>query len=201
MTLLDPNPNPISSEGGKKGSNPKRKMLSAPELVPTRENVLKTFWNDATKAWPQRLLSCIKAYCDELPSAAWVPTLSKLASKSWFKVNTQNMAYLGPLPMVSPPSQRALSEVMINVTSAVVEKERSIDGKLIRARLIRIFPTPDQKKCFSSGLAQYGCCTIMPRFSYLDHEYETLPTANHYTNDNQCSSQTNCAIRYVTILS
>ncbi len=39
------------------------------------------------------------------------------------------------------------------------------------------------------------------RFSYLDREYETLPTANHYTNANQCSSQANSAIHYVTILS
>ncbi len=35
------------------------------------------------------------------------------------------------------------------------------------------------------------------QFSYLDCEYETLPIANHYTNDNQCISQTNSVIHYV----
>ncbi len=42
--------------------------------------------------------------------------------------------------------------------------------------------------------------TFLTRFSYLDHEYETLPTANYYTNAYQCSSQTNSAIHYFTIL-
>ncbi len=70
------------------------------------------------------------------------------------------MAYSGSSPMVSSPSQPALSEVMINATSAVVDKEKPSDGKLIRARRIRIFPTPDQKKNFSSGLVQDGFCTI-----------------------------------------
>ncbi len=32
---------------------------------------------------------------------------------------------------------------------------------------------------------------VLSRFSYLNREYNTVPTANHYTNANQCSSQTN----------
>ncbi len=163
VTVLNPNPNPypISLEGGKKGSDPKTKRSSAPELVPTREIVINPFWNNATKAWSQRLLYCAKANCDELPSASWTPTLSKLALNSWFKAHAQNIAYSGSSPMVSSPSQPELSEVMINTTSAVVEKEKPSDGKLIpRARGIRIFPTPDQKETFSCSLAQYIFCTI-----------------------------------------
>ncbi len=161
MALLDPSPNQnhISLEGGKKGSNPKRKRSSAPELVLTRENVSKPFWNDAIKALPQRLLSCAKANCDELPSATWIPPLSKLASNSCFKAHAQDIAYSGSSPMVSSPFQPALSEAMINATSVVVEKEKLSDGKLIWVRLIRIFRTPDENKIFSSGLAQYVFCT------------------------------------------
>ncbi len=62
------------------------------------------------------------------------------------------MAYSGSSSMVSSPSQPALSDVMINATSAVVEKEKSSDGELIRASRIRIFPTPDQKKYSSAGV-------------------------------------------------
>ncbi len=51
------------------------------------------------------------------------------------------------------------------------------------------------------GKAVVSISLLLSRFSHLDREYETLPTANHYMNANQCSSQTNSAIHYVTILS
>ncbi len=40
-------------------------------------------------------------------------------------------------------------------------------------------------------------CQSLLRYSYLDREYETLPTANHYTVKWQCSSHTNNTIHYV----
>ncbi len=154
------NPNPISLEVGNKWSNPKRKRSSAPELVRKKENAINPFWNDAAKAWSQRLLPCAKVNCDELPSAFWTPALSKHAPNSCFKVHAQNMAYSGSPPTVSSPSQPALSEVMINAMSAVVGKDKPGNGKLIRVRRIRIFLIPNQKKTFSCGLAQYIFCTI-----------------------------------------
>ncbi len=142
----NPNSNPISSEGGKIGSKPEKKKVICARVSSYKGKCHKTLLERCHKGLvSQRLLFCTKANCDELPSASWTPTLSKLASNSWFKVHAQNMAYSGSSPMDSSPSQPALSEVMINAMSAVVEKEKPSDGKLIRARRIRIFPTPDQK--------------------------------------------------------
>ncbi len=97
-------------------SKPKPKPKPKPHLIGRmkeriqheKKNVIKPFWNDATKAWSQRSLSCAKVNCDELPSASWTPTSPKLAWNSWFKVHAQNMAYSGSSPMVSSPPQPAL---------------------------------------------------------------------------------------------
>ncbi len=41
------------------------------------------------------------------------------------------------------------------------------------------------------GVSPLMVMVVPSRFSYLNREYDTLLTANHYTNGNQCSSQTN----------
>ncbi len=44
---------------------------------------------------------------------------------------------------------------------------------------VSVFPS------YKSPPKKFGeeCISDLSRFSYLDREYETLPTANHYTND------------------
>lgn len=130
--------------------NQKRKSCTLESAQPNKRRTLKAtplkpYWNDVTKDWSRRLLSCTKTDCHELQPTCWNSSLSKQASNSWFTVRAHTLTSSTTLPMSSSPSQPTLLQAIMGNEPPNPMPSENKSEKFMRARRIRVYPTKQQE--------------------------------------------------------
>jgi len=131
------------------------------------------FWNDLSKKWSDKLMSCSQTCCDDMASDSWNQSFRDLAQNSWFSVKGQKL---------KEPKQFSNDQLL----------HHSLQGNMsddtdMKAMKIRIFPTNEQKQILSKW---FGTC----RWTYNQcvNSFQTKTSkakkkdlrARHVNNDN-----------------
>ncbi len=167
-----------------KSSKASRRDLSS------RGKACAPYWTESMRAWSVKLSLCKKTDCLALPQTSWNTSLERLASNSWFTVQTKTLKDPPNSLRTSSLSQPCLSQVImenearktadLQAKSKVRKKAKLEQGQSgdkqkkedqngterpkktyenpMRARRIRVHPTPDQEQVI---LGWFGTCRFV----------------------------------------
>ena len=196
-----------------------RPMDSSKTLDPestSNEEVCIPFWNESSKAWSQKLSSCIEIDSRDLGSSSLTSSFQKLELNSWFTATKTRFLSMTNLtwPLTSLPSPLSLS---LPITDAVLQRIKNEDGcssnpaiKMgkrakvsatddeeepvkveLRARRIRIRPTEEQRQLLNNWFGAVRFCynRLVDRYAKVGLGGVNLAVLRDVIKDAQTSDQ------------